>query len=132
MTLDNILADMELFDTWEDRYAYLIDLGRKLPPFPEEHRLPEHKVKGCTSQVWMVHTWQGGKLHLSADSDAMIVKGLLAVLLAGYNGKTAEEVQAVPIEDAFKQMGLDQHLTINRRNGFTAMVGRIRAFSPSD
>jgi cysteine desulfuration protein SufE len=127
MTLEDILSDMALFDTWEDRYAYLIDIGRKLPPLPAEHCQPQNKVKGCTSQVWLVHEWQDGKLQLAAQSDAMIVKGLLAILLAAYNGKTTDEVQAVPIEDAFKQMGLDQHLTVNRRHGFTAMVSRIRS-----
>ncbi|MDD9912230.1 MAG: SufE family protein [Alphaproteobacteria bacterium] len=128
-TLQIILDDMSLFDDWTDKYAYLIDLGRNLPPFPKDCRTDAYKVRGCTSQVWLTHKWEEGKLHLQADSDALIVKGLLGVLLVAYNGKTAAEVQAVDIKQAFTEMELNAHLTPNRRNGFTAMVGKIKGFA---
>lgn len=129
MTPQTILDDMALLTEWEDKYGYLIDLGGEIPDFPEEARTAANKVQGCTSQVWMVQTWEEGVLHLQADSDAMIVKGLLAVVLAAYNGKTRAEIPTVPIDDIFEQLGLHQHLTSNRRNGFTAMVEKIRAFA---
>ncbi len=130
-SLAEIQETFELLGDWEERYAYLIDLGRNLPTMPQELKTEETKVKGCTSQVWMVPKVEAGRYSFLADSDALIVKGLIGVLLAAYNDKTPEEIGAVDIESAFQEMGLEQHLSPNRRNGFYAMVERIRGFASS-
>lgn len=130
MTIDEIVDNFALFDDWEDRYRYLIDLGGKLPPMPESLKIEENKVRGCMSQVWMVLNWDAStRLTILADSDAQIVKGLIAVLLALYTGKTAEEAKNLNIEDIFSRLGLDQHLSPNRRNGFFSMVERVKTFA---
>ena len=121
-----LLARFEIFDDWEERYRYLIQMGRKLPEFPEEYRNETNKVVGCISQVWVVSDFVDGRIQLQADSDAFIVKGLIAMLVTLFNNKTAEEVLAVDIESIFSEIGLDEHLSPNRRNGFVAMVSRIR------
>ena len=121
-----LIARFEIFDDWEERYRYLIQMGRKLPEFPEEYRNETNKVVGCISQVWVVSDFVDGRIHLQADSDAFIVKGLIAMLVTLFNNKTADEVLAVDIESIFSEIGLDEHLSPNRRNGFVAMVSRIR------
>ena len=131
-TIDEVIEDFELFDNWEDRYAYLIDLGRKLPAFPESEKTDENKVQGCMSQVWMVGeltSTQPVRLVLQADSDAFIVRGLIALLLVIYSGKTPEQVRTTVIEDVFRKLELERHLSTNRRNGFFAMVQRIKALA---
>jgi cysteine desulfuration protein SufE len=128
--LEELADNFALFDDWEERYKYLIDLGKTLPAMDEALKNEQTIVKGCTSQVWMVaHQDEEGFYHFLADSDAHIVKGLIAVVLSAYEGKTAEEIQNVNIEEAFASMGLDQHLSPNRRNGFFAMVERVKALS---
>lgn len=127
--LETIVETFDLLDDWEDRYRYLIDLGRDLPPFPESERRDERLVPGCMSRVWMVSaTEPGPPPHLTflADSDAHLVKGLIAVLLAAYSGKTAQEIGALDIDALFAKLGLTEHLSTNRRNGFFSMVERIR------
>ncbi len=121
-----IVDTFAFLDDWEARYAFLIDLGRKLPPYPENLRDDAHKVPGCTSQVWMAYAWESGILNVSVDSDAHLVKGLLAVLLALYNNKTAADIIAIDPDAAFGTLGLDGHLSPNRRNGFFAVAARIR------
>lgn len=121
-TIQDTLA---LLGDWEGRYAFLIDLGRQLPQYPENLRDEAHKVPGCTSQVWMAYHWQDGRLFIDIDSDAHLVKGLLAVLLALYQGKSAADIVAVDTEKAFTGLGLEGHLSPNRRNGFFAVAQRI-------
>ncbi len=125
---EELVEDFALFDDWEDRYRYLIDLGRKLEPMDEALKTEATLVRGCTSRVWMVGEVRDGKLFIIADSDAHIVRGLIALLLRVYNGKTPEEIAATDIETTFKEIGLDQHLSPNRRNGFFAMVERVKSF----
>jgi cysteine desulfuration protein SufE len=130
MNIDEIVDNFSLFDDWEDRYRYLIDLGGRLTPMPESLKTEETRVRGCMSQVWMVMGWDvNNKLSLLADSDAQIVKGLIAVLCAIFQGRTAEEIAAIDIDIIFGKLGLVQHLSPNRRNGFYAMVERIRLFT---
>ena len=130
MNIKEIVDNFGLFDDWEDRYRYLIDLGGHLPHMDETLKTEETRVRGCMSQVWMVMNWdENNKLSLLADSDAQIVKGLIAVLLAIFQGRTAQEISAIDVEQIFGELGLDQHLSPNRRNGFYAMVERIRAFT---
>lgn len=126
-TIEELSENFSLFSDWEERYRYLIDLGRTLPDMDPALRTPETLVKGCTSQVWMVLDIKDGKLHIQADSDAHIVRGLIALLLATYQGKAIEEARGVDIEAQFKAIGLEQNLSPNRRSGFFAMVERIKA-----
>lgn len=126
-TLAELTENFSLFDDWEGRYAYLIDLGRDLPAMDDALKTPGSEVKGCVSKVWLVATQDaGGRFHFIADSNGDITKGLIAILLAAYEGKTADEIAGVDIEGAFREIGLDEHLSPNRRNGFFAMVKRVR------
>lgn len=128
--LDELVENFALFDDWDDRYRYLIDLGRKLPAFPDDLKTEEHKVRGCMSQVWLVPgATAEGKFAFAADSDAHIVKGLIAVLGILYSGKPAAEVAAGDAEAAFRTLGLDQHLSPSRRNGLVAMVDKIKQYA---
>ncbi len=125
MDFDAINDAMAFMDDWEARYAFLIDLGRNLPAYADEARAEAHRVPGCTSKVWMVYGWVGGRLRMAVDSDAHLVKGLLAVLMALYDGKTAADIRAVAAEPAFAKLGLEGNLSPNRRNGFFAVAKRI-------
>lgn len=132
-TLAQVIDDFAFLDDWEDRYRHLIELGRQMLPLREDEMVEANKVSGCMSQVWFVSDkGEGGRYHFRADSDALIVKGLIAVLLLAYSDKTADEIAEVDIDGIFKQLGLDQHLSPNRRNGFFSMVGRIKALSLSE
>ena len=128
--LDELIENFAFFDDWEERYKYLIDLGRDLPPMDDALKTEATIVKGCTSRVWMIaQSDEQGAYQFTADSDAHIVRGLIAVLLSAYQGKTAEEIKVVDIDASFSKLGLDQHLSPNRRNGFFSMVERVRALS---
>lgn len=130
MTIDELMDNFALFDDWEERYRYLIDLGSALPQMDDALKTPASKVPGCMSQVWMVMGWDGdGKLTLLADSDAQIVRGLIAVVVAVFAGKNRAEILATDIRDVFGRLGLDQHLSPNRRNGFFSMVEKVQAFA---
>ena len=134
LSFEELVENFQLFDDWEDRYRYIIDLGRKLPPFPDDAKIDAHKVRGCMSQVWMVPGHLPGRTDqfgFAADSDAHIVKGLIHILAILFTGKTAEEIAATNTEDAFGRLGLDQHLSPSRRNGLVSMVDRIRAEAQS-
>lgn len=126
ITSDDIVDALSFFDDWEDRYKYIIDLGRELPSMPEDLHTEERKIRGCQSQVWIDTRLEDGRLHMSVDSDAFIVKGLLGVVLAAYNGKTPAEVLAFDIDSYFEQLDLLNHLSPTRGNGLRAMVARIR------
>jgi cysteine desulfuration protein SufE len=114
--------------SWEDRYRYLIQLGRKLDPYPEQFRNEEHLVSGCMSQVWLVSQIESGqeRLEFRADSDALIVKGLTALLLMFYSNKTPDEILSTNVEELFERLNLTQHLSVNRRNGFYSMSRKIK------
>jgi cysteine desulfuration protein SufE len=125
--LNEIQETFAILDDWEDRYAYLIDLGRNLPPYPDSKRTEDYIVKGCTSQVWMVLDVTDNLLDIQADSDAHIVRGLIALVLAVYNGRKVQDVQNIDMNKIFNDLGLSDHISPNRRNGFFAMVERIKA-----
>ncbi|MDX2259425.1 MAG: SufE family protein [Hyphomicrobiaceae bacterium] len=127
MTFETIRDDFALIDDWEDRYRYVIELGRKLPALADELKTDGTKVRGCASQVWLVSRFSDGRLALEGDSDAHIVRGLVAILIALYQGKSAAEVLATDAEAAFAALGLKEHLTPQRSNGFASMVARVRA-----
>ena len=127
--LDDIIADFELLDDWEDRYRYIIDLGRQLAPLPDLARTDGNKVQGCVSQVWLQTSVGDGadpEVRFLGDSDAHIVKGLVAIILALYSGKPASQISGTDAEALMKQLGLNEHLSPQRSNGLRAMVGRIR------
>jgi cysteine desulfuration protein SufE len=131
MTIDDIIESFAFLDDWEDRYRYLIELGRDLPPFPEAARTAANKVDGCASQVWLDTRIEPGAgdpvLTFAGDSDAHLVKGLVAVLLTLYSGRRASEIRATDALAVLDRLGLREHLTPQRSNGLRSMVGRIRS-----
>ena len=127
MTIDQIIDDFSVLDDWEDRYRYIIELGRKLQPLPEAERTPANKVQGCASQVWLSTHVDNGHYHFIGDSDAMIVRGLIAILISMYSDKTASEIASTDPEKVFSKLELSSHLTSQRSNGLRSMVARIRS-----
>jgi cysteine desulfuration protein SufE len=131
MTIDEILENFALLDEWEDRYRYVIELGKELAPLPESERTARNKVRGCASQVWLStqvdRRQRPPRLTFLADSDAHIVRGLIAIVFALFNNKTPSEILNTDAEAVFRRMGLRDHLTAQRSNGLRALVDRIRA-----
>ena len=134
MTLNDLKADFEFMDSWEDRFRYVMELGKDLPPFPEFERTEANKVRGCASQVWLVRDEAAGLapdgsqvLSYHGDSDAILVRGIVAILLRLVNGKSAKEVAGLDLEGQFASLGLREHLTPQRSNGLASMVARIKA-----
>jgi len=129
-TIDEIVSNFELLDDWEERYRYVIELGRMMEPLPAEAHTDTNKVQGCASQVWIETRLDRSNgepaLHLLGDSDAHIVRGLVALMIALYNGKTPEEALSTDALALFKELGLAEHLTPQRSNGVRSMVERIR------
>ncbi|MDJ0878991.1 MAG: SufE family protein [Halieaceae bacterium] len=123
---DDIVDTLSFFDSWEDRYKYIIDLGKELPAMDDSLHTDDRLVRGCQSQVWIDTTVEDGKLQIAVDSDAFIVKGLLGVVLAAYNNKSPADVLAFDIDSYFGQLELMNHLSPTRGNGLKAMVSRIR------
>lgn len=125
---DALNDEFEGLEEWEDRYRQIIKIGRDMSPLPEEYRLDKNKLDGCQSQVWIHAELKDGKLELFADSDAMIVKGLIAMLIRVYNGHTPDEVLASPPEFLSK-LKIDNHLSPTRKNGLSAMLKQIQNYS---
>jgi cysteine desulfuration protein SufE len=130
--IEEIIDNFSVLDDWDDRYRYLIELGRELPPLAESAHNDANKVQGCASQVWLdidvrPNGADGPVLTFAGDSDAHIVRGLIAILFATFSGKTAKSILATDALALFQKMGLREHLTPQRSNGFRAMVERIRA-----
>ena len=126
---DEIAETFEFFDDWEEKYKYIIDLGRTLPEFPEDQQTEENRVHGCTSRVWLIHHMDGDKLMLQGDSDAHIVKGLIALVLTIYSGKTLAEIVKTDAIELLGNLGLQQHLSPMRTNGLHSMVERIKSIA---
>ena len=128
--IEDIVENFSFLDDWDDRYGYLIELGRELAPLPDEARTDANKVNGCVSQVWLEpQVDRSGAVpvvRFRGDSDAHIVRGLVAIALALYSGRPAAEVAETDAEPVFREIGLAEHLTPQRANGLRAMVGRIR------
>ncbi len=130
--IEEITGNFSVLDDWDDRYRYLIELGRELPPLPETAHNAANKVQGCASQVWLDITVRpngaaGPVLIFSGDSDAHIVRGLIAILFAMYSGKSARDILKLDAVKLFEELGLREHLTPQRSNGFRSMVERIRS-----
>ncbi|WP_417567627.1 SufE family protein [Marinobacter sp.] len=133
-TLEDVLDGFELLEDWEERYAYIIDLGKQLPTFPDDARIEENYVHGCQSQVWLIHHYHeaSGRLYLLIDSDAMIVRGLAAIILVALNGKAPRDLLATDIDELFEKLDLFRHISPTRGNGLRAMVGKIRDIAAAE
>ena len=123
-----IIEEFGLFDDWMDRYQYLIDLGRRLPEFPDELRTEAHRIRGCQSQVWFVPEERDGRLYFQAISDAAIVSGLIALLLRLYSGREPQDILDTP-PDFVEALELQSHLSPTRSNGLSSMLQAIRGFA---
>jgi len=134
VTLEEVLDTFELLDDWEERYRYIIELGRKLPGLPEDAYREENKVRGCASQVWFIAREEGPepRLILLGDSDAHIVKGLIALLLLIYSGKTPEEIRETDAHAILSKLQLEQHLSPMRANGLHSMLQRIQELAKAE
>ena len=127
MDPEELIEDFEMLGDWEERYRYLIELGSQLPPLSDDERTEENKVRGCMSQVWLVPDNDSeARLRFRGDSDAHIVRGLIALLRMLMSDRDAAEVRDMDIGDVFSRLGLENQITANRRNGFYAMVQRIK------
>ncbi|MAD91570.1 MAG: Fe-S cluster assembly protein SufE [Gammaproteobacteria bacterium] len=123
-----LIKDFDIFENWIDRYQYIIDMGRRLPNFPDSYRIDKNLIPGCQSQVWFVAQEEGGRLHFQAISDAAIVSGLIALLLRLYNGRTPKDILDTP-PDFVKSLQLEDHLSPTRSNGLSSMLAAIRSFA---
>lgn len=126
MTLDELLDTFEFFDDWEDKYRFIIDLGKKLPGLPDVDKTEDHLIRGCQSQVWLTYESTDEQLRFNMDSDAHIVRGLIAVVLIAIQNRSAADIQQLDIEEIFSQLDLLAHLSVTRGNGLRAMVSRVK------
>lgn len=125
---ESLINDFEGLEEWEDRYRQIIKIGRNMPPLPDEYRLDKNKLDGCQSQVWIHAEFKDGRIVLFADSDAMIVKGLIAMLIRVYSGHTPDEVLSSPPEFLTK-LKIDNHLSPTRKNGLSSMLKQIQNYA---
>ncbi len=123
-----IVEDFSLFDSWDDKYEYIIDLGKKLAPLPDEHKTDINKVKGCQSTVWLAADYRDGKVYYQADSDAVIVKGLISMLIRVLSGHTPDEILNANM-DFINKIGMTSHLAQTRSNGLLAMVRQMKNYA---
>jgi cysteine desulfuration protein SufE len=126
-TQKEIIEEFSEFDNWQDRYQYLIEMGDALKPFPEEQKLSENLVPGCQSRVWLIANKKEDSVEFLADSDSSITKGMIALLVRVFSGQKKEEIQNADL-NFLKEIGLDKHLSISRRNGLYSMVEKLRKF----
>jgi cysteine desulfuration protein SufE len=123
-----IIEEFSLFDNWDDKYEYIIDLGKKLPLLDEQHKKDENKVRGCQSTVWLAADYKDGRIYYKADSDAMIVKGLISMLIRVLSGQTADDIVNAKL-DFIKEIGMMSHLAQTRSNGLLAMVKQMKNYA---
>ena len=123
-----IVEEFSLFDSWDDKYEYIIDMGKKLPALEEEHKKDENKVKGCQSTVWLVADYKNGRVYYKADSDAVIVKGLISMLIRVLSGQTTDEIVNAKL-DFIREIGMMSHLAQTRSNGLLAMVKQMKNYA---
>ena len=129
MTIEELIDNFSFLDGWEEKYQYVIDLGHKLEPLDEKFKTDDWKVKGCQSQVWLVPQIQNGIFHFKGDSDAILVKGIISIVLLVYNDKTAAEIKNIDVTKIFVKLGLEENLTPSRRNGMLSMVEKIKHYA---
>ena len=124
-----IIDDLAFFDDWEQRYQYIIDLGKSIPGLPDDEKAPDKLVKGCQSSVWLESRVENGLVKFSVDSDAVIVQGLLALVMAAYNNKTPRQILDFDVDAYFAELDLERHITPTRGNGLRAIVAKIQALA---
>lgn len=129
MRIDELIDNFAFLDGWEEKYQYVIDLGHKLEPLDDAFKTDEWKVQGCQSQVWLVPEVKNGKIHFRGDSDAILVKGIIAIILMIYNNKSTEEIKNIDVAEIFAKLGLEENLTPSRRNGMMSMVEKIKHYA---
>lgn len=129
--IEELVENFSMLEDWEDKYQYLIDLGEHLPPLEEKYKTDVWKISGCQSQVWLVPEEKDGVLSFKGDSDAIMVKGIITVVLAIYGNKSAQEIKKIEVEKIFAKLGLGEHLSPSRRNGMMSMVDKIRFYAES-
>ena len=125
---NEIVEEFGLFDSWDDKYEYIIDLGKKLPPLADQYKIDENKVRGCQSTVWLVADYKDGKVYFNAESDAMIVKGLISLLIRVLSQRTPDEIIEAPL-NFIQQIGMTTHLAQTRSNGLRAMVKQMKNYA---
>src|SRR6187402_2168506 len=123
-----IAEEFSLFDSWDDKYEYIIDLGKKLPPLEEQYKIEENRVRGCQSTVWLVADYRDGKIFYKAESDAVIVKGLISMLIRVLSGQSPDDIMQAKL-DFISQIGMTTHLAQTRSNGLRAMVKQMKNFA---
>ncbi len=123
-----IVEDFSLFDTWEEKYEYIIDLGKKLPPLEEQFKKEENIIKGCQSTVWLVAEYRDGRVYYQADSNAVIVKGIISMLIRVLSGQHPEDILEAPL-DFIREIGMMNHLAQTRSNGLLAMIKQIKHYA---
>ena len=126
MDIQELKDTFDFFDDWEDKYRFVIDLGKELPELPTSERVEANLIRGCQSQVWLTHELQGDALHVAMDSDAHIVRGLIRIVLIALNDRSAQNILSTDIEGLFDELQLLSHLSATRGNGLRAMIARIR------
>ncbi len=125
---DEIIEEFALFDSWDDKYEYIIDLGKKLPVLEEEHKKDDNRVRGCQSTVWLVSDYRNGNIYFKADSDSVIVKGLISMLIRVLSGHTPDEIMSAKLE-FIQKIGMNTHLAQTRSNGLLSMVKQMKNFA---
>ena len=131
MSIENLIDDFSFLESWEDKYKYLIELGNALPRFSDEQKVDEWKISGCQSQVWIIPHFNNNHFYFEGDSDAIIVRGIIAVVLEIFKDKSAQEILDVDVEEIFDKLGLREHVSSNRRSGMLSMVDKIRFYAQS-
>ena len=129
MDILELEENFSFFESWEEKYQYVIDLGHKLEPLAPQYHTDEWKVQGCQSQVWLVPHLNNGCFHFVGDSDAILVKGIIAIVLMIYNDKTPQQIKNIDIAEIFAKLGLEENLTPSRRNGMMSMVAKIKEYA---
>lgn len=127
-TEQDIVEEFSLFDSWDDKYEYIIDLGKKLPPLDDQHKKDENKVRGCQSTVWLIADYKDGRIYYKAESDAVIVKGLISMLIRVLSGQPAEDIVNARL-DFINKIGMMNHLAQTRSNGLLAMVKQMKHYA---
>ena len=122
---DQIIEEFSFFDNWEEKYSYIIDLGKSLSKLSDNYKIEENKIKGCQSQVWLVSNFENGKVYFEGDSDALIVKGLVSMLIRVYSGQTPDDIISNDLR-LMNEIGLQQHLSPTRSNGLASMLKQIK------
>ncbi len=129
--IEDLIENFSLLESWEEKYQYLIELGEKLPMLSDDFKTDAWKVSGCQSQVWLVPTYENGTISFQGDSDAIMVKGIIYLILSIYQNKSVQEIKKIEVDKIFAKLGLGEHLSPSRRNGMMSMVDKIRFYAES-